>query len=118
MAADLRDVLAEMRGRAPSRDRGDDSERTQTLKIAAGADKLPVAPAANAIARETRLPLSRAFASDAALARVEARAKRERFTLPPKRVGVFRRVLRDRLPRRLFAAAAIALAVGGWIAAG
>ena len=118
MAADLRDVLAEMRGRAPSRDRGDDSERTQTLKIAAGADKLPVAPAANAIARETRLPLSRVFASNAALARVEARAKRERFTLPPRRVGLLRRILQDRLPRRLAAAAAIALAVGGWIAAG
>ncbi|MEX1073625.1 MAG: serine/threonine-protein kinase, partial [Burkholderiales bacterium] len=35
MAADLRDVLAEMRGRAPARDRGDDAEKTQTLKIAA-----------------------------------------------------------------------------------
>jgi serine/threonine-protein kinase len=118
MAADLRDVLAEMRGRAPSRDRGDDAEKTQTLKIAAGADKLPVAPAANAIARETRLPLSRVFDCEAALARVEARAKRERFTLPPKRVGVFRRLVQDRLPRRLFAAAAVALLVGGWIAAG
>jgi serine/threonine-protein kinase len=117
MAADLRDVLAEMRGRAPSRDRGaDNGEKTQTLRIAAGAEKLPVAPAANAIARETRLPFSRVFASDAAIARVEARDKRERFTLPPKRVGVFRRILRDRLPRGLFVAAVLAAGVGVLIA--
>jgi len=44
-------------------------------------------------------PISRVFGSDAALERVEARAKRERFTLPPKRVGMFRRILQDRLPR-------------------
>ena len=118
MAADLRDVLAEMRGRAPARDRGEESEKTQTLKMAAGAEKLPVAPAANAIARETRLPLSFVFDSEAALERVEARAKRERFTLPPRRVGMFRRLAQDRLPRRLAAAAAIAVLLGGWIAAG
>jgi len=116
MAADLRDVLAEMRGRTPARGRGDDAEKTQTLKIAPGADKLPVAPAANAIARETRLPLSRVFDSDAALGRVEARAKRERFTLPPRRVGMFRRLLQDRLPRRLFVVALLAAGVGGLIA--
>ena len=118
MAADLRDVLAEMRGRAPARDRGgDDGEKTQTLKMAAGADKLPVAPAANAIARETRLPLSRVFDSEAALRRVEARAKRERFTLPPRRVGLFRRLVQDRLPRRLLAAALVAASLGVLIAA-
>jgi len=116
MAADLRDVLAEMRGRAPSRDRGEDTEKTQTLKMAAGADKLPVAPAANAIARETRLPIARVFDSDAALERVEARAKRERFTLPPRRVGLFRRLWRDRLPRRLLAAAVVAACLGALIA--
>ena len=117
MAADLRDVLAEIRGRAPSRDRGaDEGEKTQTLKISAGAEKLPVAPAANAIARETRLPFSRVFAGDAAIARVEARARRERFTLPPKRVGIFRRLLQDRLPRRLFVAAVLAAGVGVLIA--
>ena len=118
MAADLRDVLAEMRGRAPARDRGEEAEKTQTLKMAAGAEKLPAAPAANAIARETRLPLSFVFDSEAALERVEARAKRERFTLPPRRVGMLRRLLQDRLPRRLAAAAALAALVGGWIAAG
>jgi len=116
-AADLRDVLAEMRSRAPSRER-DEREKTQTLRVDASAAKLPVAPAANAIARETRLPLSRVFDSDAALERVEARAKRERFTLPPRRVGMFRRLLRDRLPRRLFAAAVVAACLGGLIAFG
>jgi hypothetical protein len=58
------------------------------------------------------------FGSEAALERVEARAKRERFTLPPRRVGLLRRILRDRLPRRLLAAALVAALVGGWIAAG
>jgi serine/threonine-protein kinase len=118
MAADLRDVLAELRGRAPGRGRSDEGEKTQTLKIQPGAEKLPVAPAANAIARETRLPLSHVFDSDAALERVVARAKRERFTVPPKAVGLFRRLAQDRLPRRLLAAAMLAVLVGGWIAAG
>ncbi len=118
MAADLRDVLAEMRGRAPGRGRGDEGEKTQTLKIQAGAEKLPVAPAANAIARETRLPLSQVFHSDGALERVAARAKRERFTVPPKPVGLFRRLAQDRLPRRLLGAAVVATVVGGWIAVG
>jgi len=116
LAADLRDVLAEMRGKMP-RGGGDDTEKTQTLKMDADAAKLPVAPAANAIARETRLPLSRTFSSEAALERIVARAKRERFTLPPKRVGLFKRLLRDRLPRRLLVAALLAAALGAWIAA-
>jgi serine/threonine protein kinase len=118
MAADLRDVLAEMRGKAPKRERGDESEKTQTLKMAPGADKLPVAPAASAIARETRLPICRVFSSEAALERVETRAKRERFTVPPRRVGILRRLLRDRLPRRLLAVTLVAAALGTWIALG
>ncbi|MDH3318891.1 MAG: serine/threonine protein kinase [Betaproteobacteria bacterium] len=118
MAADLRDVLAEMRGRAPSRERERerDVEKTQTQRLEPGAIKLPVAPAANAIARETRLPLSHVFDSDTALERVAARAKRERFTLPPRRVGVFRRLWQDRLPRRLFATAVVAACLGVLIA--
>jgi hypothetical protein len=58
------------------------------------------------------------FDCEAALARVEARAKRERFTLPPTRVGVFRRILRDQLVRRLCAVALVAGLFGGWIALG
>jgi eukaryotic-like serine/threonine-protein kinase len=118
MAADLRDVLAEMRGKAPKRGERDDGEKTQTLKMGAGADKLPVAPAASAIARETRLPICRVFSSDAALERVEARAKRERFTVPPKRVGILRRLLQDRRPRRLLVVTLVAAALGTWIALG
>jgi len=118
LAADLRDVLAEMRGKVPrGGGGGDETEKTQTLRIADAA-KLPVAPAANAIARETRLPLSRTFSSEAALERIVARARRERFTLPPKRVGLFKRLLRDRLPRRVLVAALLAAALGAWIAAG
>ncbi len=115
MAADLRDVLAEMRGRAPSRE-GDEREKTQTLRMVAGGEKLPLAPAANAIERETRLPLSRVFHSEAALERVEARAKRERFAVPPRSVGILRRLVQDRALRRLFAAAVLAACVGGLIA--
>jgi len=118
LAADLRDVLAEMRGKVPRGGGSDDTEKTQTLKMDTDSAKLPVAPAANAIARETRLPLSRTFSSEAALERIVARARRERFTLPPKRVGLFKRLLRDRLPRRLLVAALLATALGAWIAAG
>ena len=119
MAADLRDVLAEMRGKVP-RDRPgeDDTEKTHTLKMEPGAEKLPAAPAANAIERETRLPLSRVFATEPALDRIAARAKRERFTMPPKRVGMFRRLWKDRLPRRLVVVAVVAAVVGAWVAIG
>jgi len=117
MAADLRDALAEMRGRSPA-PRSTDIEATHTLKLEAGAEKLPLAPAASAIARDTRLPLSRVFDSETALERLASPAKRERLARAPRPVGLFRRLWRDRLPRRLFAAALIAALVGGYIASG
>jgi serine/threonine-protein kinase len=117
MAADLRDALAEMRGRAPA-PRSTDIEATHTLKLEAGAEKLPLAPAASAIARDTRLPLSRVFDSEAALERLASPAKRERLARAPRPVGLFRRLWRDRLPRRLFAAALIAALIGSYIASG
>ena len=116
MAADLRDALAEMRGRAPARD--PESETTMTQKIGAGADKLPVAPPASAIAKDTRLPMSRVFDSEAALARIGAPGEKDRLTRAPRPVGLFRRLLRDRLPRRLALAALFAAALGGWIGLG
>ena len=117
MAADLRDALAEMRGRQPA-PRAADTEATHTLKIEPGAGKLPQAPAASAIARDTRLPLSRLFDSDAALERLAAPTARARLASAPRRVGLFRRILRDRLVRRLVAVALAAGLFGGWLALG
>jgi serine/threonine-protein kinase len=116
MAADLRDALAEMRGKAPAR--GHEGETTETQRIAPGADKLPIAPPASAIAKDTRLPASRVFDSEAALARIGAPGEKDRLTRAPRPVGFFRRVLRDRLPRRLGIVALIAAALGSWIAMG
>ena len=117
MAADLRDALAEMRGRAPA-PRGTDAEATHTLKLEPGSEKLPLAPAASAIARDTRLPLSRVFDSDAALERLADSGKRGRLARAPRPVGLFRRIWSDRLPRRFFAAAVVAACVGALIAFG
>ncbi|MDH4094462.1 MAG: serine/threonine protein kinase [Betaproteobacteria bacterium] len=116
MAADLRDALAEMRGRAPARDA--ESETTMTQKLGAGGDKLPVAPPASAIAKDTRLPMSRVFDSDAALARLGAPGDKDRLTRAPRPVRLLRRVLRDRLPRRLAVAALLAAGLGAWIGLG
>ncbi|HEU4643930.1 MAG TPA: serine/threonine-protein kinase [Burkholderiales bacterium] len=115
MAADLRDVLAEMRARTAKRE-PEPGEKTHTLKLDAGAARLPLAPAASAIARDTRLPLSRVFASDAGLERLAAPGKRD--SLAPRRVGLIRRIVQDPLPRRLFAVALVAALAGGWVAMG
>jgi eukaryotic-like serine/threonine-protein kinase len=117
MAADLRDALAEMRGRAPA-PRSTDAEATHTQKLEPGSEKLPLAPAASAIARDPRLPLSRVFDSAAAIARLADSGKRGRLGRAPRPVGLFRRIWSDRLPRRLFAAAVVAACLGSLIAFG
>jgi eukaryotic-like serine/threonine-protein kinase len=115
MAADLRDALAELRART-TQARASDAEKTQTLKLEAGADRLPVAPPASLIEHDTRLPLARLVASDAGLERLGA--PRPRDSLAPRRVGIFRRLVRDRLPRRLAVASLVAACAGIWIALG
>jgi serine/threonine-protein kinase len=115
MAADLRDALAEMRGRAPA-PRPSDVEATHTLKLEAGSERLPLAPAASAIARDTRLPLSRMFDSEAALERLAVPEKK--IAAAPRPVGLFKRILRDRLARRLAAAVLAGAVLGVLIALG
>jgi serine/threonine-protein kinase len=119
MAADLRDALAEMRGRAPAA-RSGEAAATHTLRLEAGSQKLPLAPAASAIARDTRLPLSRVFDSEAALERLAELGKRERERLEsaPRAVGFLRRVTKDAGPRLLFAAALVGAFAGSYIAVG
>jgi serine/threonine-protein kinase len=115
LCADLRDALAEMRGRMP--DKAHEDGTTRTEKIDRGADKAPLAPAAQAIARDTRLPLSRVFESEAALERL-ARGNESRLERPPRPVGYVRRVLLDAGPRLLFIAVLVAAYLGGLIALG
>jgi serine/threonine-protein kinase len=113
MCADLRDALAEMKSRAKPRKR-DESERTQTLKLEAGAREGPLAPAASQIVADTRLPLSRQFDSTAALERLDkpSRNDHKRLARAPRPVGLLKRIWGDRLPRRLFAAAVVAACLG------
>lgn len=113
MCADLRDALAELKARAPGRS-GDETERTQTLKLEADAKEGPLAPAASQIVADTRLPLSRQFDSSTALERLQkpSRGDRKRLALAPRPVGLLRRIWRDRLPRRLFAVAVVAGCLG------
>jgi hypothetical protein len=106
-----------MRGRAPA-PRSTDAEATHTLKLEPGSEKLPLAPAASAIARDTRLPLSRVFDSDAALERLAEPRKRDRLARAPRAVGFLRRVTRDAGPRLLFAAMLVAAFAGSYIAFG
>jgi eukaryotic-like serine/threonine-protein kinase len=114
MAADLRDALAEMRARLGTPRPASDAEKTQTLRLEAGAERLPVAPPASLIERDTRLPIARLVASDEGLERLAA--PRPRDSLAPRRVGFFRRIARDPLPRRLAVASLVAAIVGAWIA--
>jgi serine/threonine-protein kinase len=114
LAADLETCLAELRGREAPVDK-EDATRTVRLETP---DTAQLAPAAKAIATDTRLPLSRQFDSSFALLRLAepSRADRRQLSSAPRAVGLMRRVLRDRLPRRLAVVVLIAAAAGSWIA--
>jgi serine/threonine-protein kinase len=113
LAADLGTCLAELRGReAPV----DDGDATRTVRL--DVDTAQSAPAARSIAVDTRLPLSRQFDSSVALRRVgePSRADRQALSTAPHPVGLPKRLLRDRLPRRLAVVLVLAAVAGGWIA--
>ncbi|MGD9952994.1 MAG: hypothetical protein AB7S87_10490, partial [Burkholderiales bacterium] len=116
MAADLRDALAELRARMGTPRPAGDAEKTQTLKLEAAAERLPVAPPAALIERDTRLPIARLVASDEGLERLGA--PRPRDSAAPRRVGLLRRLARDPLPRRLAGWSLVAAVIGAWIAGG
>jgi serine/threonine-protein kinase len=107
LAADLRTCLAELQARAPTRP---PESTTRTVKLEAAAAK---APAAVAIAPDTRLPLSRQFDSGDALQRLASARRGDRT---PRAVGLLRRIRYDAGPRLLFAWIVIAGAAGAWIA--
>jgi len=86
-----------------------DSDKTQLL-----------APDANAIGAETRLPISRRFDSAAALRRLTEPGKRDLrlLTRAPRSVGLLRRILRDPVPRRFTVVVIVAALAGLAIAFG
>ena len=114
LAADLRTCLAELQARAPSRA---PESTTRTVKLEAAAAK---APAAVAIAPDTRLPLSRQFDSGDAVQRLATPGRRDRALLvrAPGGVGLLKRIWKDPGPRALFVSMLLAAAAGGWIAFG
>jgi hypothetical protein len=75
--------------------------------------KVEEAPAAHAIAVDTRLPLSHLFDNTAALKRVSSARDLVRM---PGRVGMLRRVCVDAAVRRLFFFTLFAGAAGAYIA--
>jgi serine/threonine-protein kinase len=111
LAADLHTCLAELRGRAEPAPE-DAGEGSRTVKLGDSEPTL-AAPAASAIAADTRLPVSRHFDSSAALRRL---AKSPRTGRAPRPVGLVRRLLRDAVARRLFLVTLIAALAGGYVA--
>ena len=118
LAADLSTCFTELRARGVSP--AGEPTGTRTVKIERSAEPLSDAPAARAIATDTRLPLARQFDSSAALERLASpsRSDRKRLSRVPKSVGLLRRLMSDGPVRRLFVALVIAAALGGYIAWG
>ena len=118
LAADLSTCFTELRARGASP--AGEPTGTRTVKIERSAEPPSDAPAARAIATDTRLPLARQFDSSAALERLASpsRSDRKRLSRVPKSVGLLRRLTSDGPVRRLFVALVIAAALGGYIAWG
>ncbi len=106
LAADLATLAAEVRS---AEDITPSGEGSRTVRL--GAERIE-APAARAIAVDTRLPLSRLFDPQPALKRL----KDASLSQAPRPVGVLRRIFQDAPVRRLFIALLLAGAAGAWLA--
>ena len=110
LASDLATCAAELRSREDITPSG---EGSRTVKLDAEKTERPVeAPAARAIAIDTRLPLSRLFDPAPALKEL----KDDSFSRVPRPVGWLRRIALDAPVRRLFIALVVAGAAGAWLA--
>jgi serine/threonine-protein kinase len=107
LAADLSTLAGELRSREDITPSGDS---TKTVKMEV--EKPLEAPAARAIAIDTRLPISRLFDSAPALKRL----KDASLSHPPRSVGLLRRVALDAPVRRLCWAVLFAGIAGAWLA--
>ena len=114
-ASDLRTCFAELMARKPD---SSGAQTTKTLKLDPTEGSRALAPAAGAIAPDTRLPLSRQFDSSVALERLSGPRVSARLTREPRPAGLFRRVWNDAGPRLLFFAALLGAAAGSYIAFG
>jgi serine/threonine-protein kinase len=109
-AGDLATCVAELRSVENSADSG-----SRTVRMEPSGGKVEDAPAARAIAVDTRLPLSHLFDNTAALKRVSSSKDLARL---PRRVGLLRRVFVDAAVRRLFVVTLFAGAAGAYLAFG
>jgi serine/threonine-protein kinase len=114
LAADLATCLAELRAQSAGTEPSASGSRT--VKLEATTDKASDAPAARAIAIDTRLPLSRLLDPAAALKRIKDPAGD--ITQLPRPVGLVRRIVRDAAVRQLFIVAVIAGVASLFIALG
>jgi len=118
LAADLRSALSELvdREAAAAGERKRDLDMTKTVKLDSDALKATLpAPAAAAIGKDTRLPMSLRFDCDEAIERLTdpTRSDRARLSRAPRPVGLTRRLLRHPV---LLASLVAAVVVGGAIA--
>jgi serine/threonine-protein kinase len=115
LAADLATCIAELRAQSAGTEPSASGSRTVKMEAATG-DKAADAPAARAIAIDTRLPLSRLLDPAAALKRIKDPA--HDITRQPRPVGLFRRIVRDAAVRQFFIIALVASAASLYIALG
>jgi serine/threonine-protein kinase len=108
LAGDLATCVAELRSLEESPESG-----SRTVRMEPSGGKVEEAPAARAIAVDTRLPLSHLFDNAAALKRV---ASSKNLARMPARVGLLRRIFVDAAVRRLFVLTVLAGAAGAFLA--